>query len=61
MLIYAVHTDYYILLRALARIVRVDMRLLHSWTLVMERELVWIEEKIIKSLNVLRISKRVWQ
>jgi hypothetical protein len=52
MLVYAVHADYYILLRALAKVVRVDMRLLHSCTLVMERKLAWIEEKIVKSLNV---------
>lgn len=51
-LVYAVHADYYILLRALAKVVRVDMRLLHASTLELERKLAWIEEKIRTSLNV---------
>ncbi|XP_078162896.1 TATA box-binding protein-associated factor RNA polymerase I subunit B-like [Carex rostrata] len=51
-LIYAVHADYYILLRTLAKVVRVDMKLLHASTLELERKLAWIEEKIRTSLNV---------
>ncbi|KAJ3707963.1 hypothetical protein LUZ61_011668 [Rhynchospora tenuis] len=50
--IYAVHADYYILLRALAKLAKVDMRLLHASTLELERKLTWIEGKIRTSLNV---------
>ncbi|KAJ4749278.1 TATA box-binding protein-associated factor RNA polymerase I subunit B [Rhynchospora pubera] len=49
---YAVHADYYILLRALAKLAKVDMRLLHDSTLELERKLTWIEGKIRTSLNV---------
>ncbi|KAJ1703654.1 hypothetical protein LUZ63_003433 [Rhynchospora breviuscula] len=51
-LIYAVHADYYILLRALAKLAKVDMRLLHDSTLELERKLTWIEKKITASMNV---------
>ncbi|KAJ1703495.1 hypothetical protein LUZ63_003274 [Rhynchospora breviuscula] len=50
--IYAVHADYYILLRALAKLAKVDMRLLHASTLELERRFTWVEGKIRTSLNV---------
>ncbi|KAJ1703499.1 hypothetical protein LUZ63_003278 [Rhynchospora breviuscula] len=50
--IYAVHADYYILLRAFSKLAKVDMRLLHASTLELERKLAWFEERIRTSLNV---------
>ncbi|KAJ3708138.1 hypothetical protein LUZ61_011843 [Rhynchospora tenuis] len=50
--VYSVHADYYILLRALAKLAKVDMRLLHASTLELERKLTWIEDKIRASMNV---------
>lgn len=52
MYVYAVHADYYILLRAFAKVARVDMRLLHASTLELERKLGWIERRIVTNLNV---------
>ncbi|XP_010514064.1 PREDICTED: TATA box-binding protein-associated factor RNA polymerase I subunit B-like [Camelina sativa] len=45
-LIYAAHADYYILLRACAKVVEVDVRNMHRGVLNFERRLAWIEKRI---------------
>ncbi|KAJ3672814.1 hypothetical protein LUZ60_006188 [Juncus effusus] len=45
-LAYVAHADYYIILRAFARLARVDVRVMHSSVLELERKLAWIEERI---------------
>lgn len=52
-LIYVAHADYYILLRACAKLSEVDIRILHSGVLKFEKRLNWIEQRIDQSLNLL--------
>uniref|UniRef100_A0A0D9WFF3 TATA box-binding protein-associated factor RNA polymerase I subunit B n=1 Tax=Leersia perrieri TaxID=77586 RepID=A0A0D9WFF3_9ORYZ len=53
-LIYVAHADYYMLLRAFAKLAEVDVRVLHNGVLKLERRLAWIEERIGRSLNTLQ-------
>lgn len=50
-LIYAVHADYYILLRCCAKIALVETRIMHIAVLSLERRLQWLEKRIDKSLS----------
>ncbi|XP_065861384.1 TATA box-binding protein-associated factor RNA polymerase I subunit B [Euphorbia lathyris] len=43
---YAAHADYYILLRACARVAEVDIRNMHNGVLSFERRLGWLENRI---------------
>ncbi|KAL9670811.1 hypothetical protein QQ045_008369 [Rhodiola kirilowii] len=43
---YVAHADYYILLRACARVAQVDIRILHVGVMNFERRLAWIEKRI---------------
>ncbi|XP_077241836.1 TATA box-binding protein-associated factor RNA polymerase I subunit B-like [Tasmannia lanceolata] len=43
---YVAHADYYILLRACARLVGVDVRIMHLGMLKLEKRLLWIEDRI---------------
>ncbi|URD92580.1 RNA polymerase I-specific transcription initiation factor Rrn7 [Musa troglodytarum] len=52
-LICVAHADYYIVLRACAKIAQVDMRMMHLGSLKFERRLAWIEQRIDSSLNTL--------
>ncbi|CAH8301403.1 unnamed protein product [Eruca vesicaria subsp. sativa] len=45
-LTYAVHADYYILLRVCARVAEIDARNMHRGVLSFERRLAWIEKRI---------------
>ncbi|GAB4857154.1 hypothetical protein Ancab_015064 [Ancistrocladus abbreviatus] len=45
-LTYVAHADYYILLRACARAVQVDVRVMHVSVLSLERRLAWLEKRI---------------
>ncbi|CAN8323413.1 unnamed protein product [Cochlearia groenlandica] len=45
-LVYPIHADYYILLRACARVAEIDARNMHRSVLSYERGLDWIENKI---------------
>ncbi|XP_058078742.1 TATA box-binding protein-associated factor RNA polymerase I subunit B-like [Magnolia sinica] len=47
---YVAHADYYILLRACARLAQVDVRTMHIAVLKLERRLSWIERRIDSSL-----------
>ncbi|GLU17078.1 hypothetical protein SLE2022_334740 [Rubroshorea leprosula] len=49
---YVAHADYYILLRACARVAHVDIRIMHGAVLGFERRLGWTEAKIDQCLNV---------
>lgn len=51
--IYVAHVDYYIILRACARLAQVDVRIMHTSVLKFERRLDWIEQQIESSLNSL--------
>lgn len=48
---YVAHADYYILLRACARVAQVDIRLMHMGVQNFERRLAWIEKRIDHCLN----------
>ncbi|XP_020214063.1 TATA box-binding protein-associated factor RNA polymerase I subunit B [Cajanus cajan] len=50
-LTYVAHADYYILLRACARIAQVDIRILHIGVLSLERRLAWLENRIDQCLH----------
>ncbi|XP_061336584.1 TATA box-binding protein-associated factor RNA polymerase I subunit B isoform X2 [Gastrolobium bilobum] len=50
-LTYVAHADYYILLRACARVAQVDIRILHIGVLSLERRLAWLENRIDKCLH----------
>ncbi|KAL3520479.1 hypothetical protein ACH5RR_018628 [Cinchona calisaya] len=50
--VYAAHADYYILLRACAKVAQVDLRSLHAGVLNFERRLKQLEEKIDKCLKM---------
>lgn len=45
-LAYVAHADYYILLRACAKLAKVDVRIMHVSALSLERRLAWIEKWI---------------
>ncbi|KAL8111974.1 hypothetical protein AgCh_019612 [Apium graveolens] len=49
---YAAHADYYILLRACARVAQIDIRCLHAGVLGFERRLALLEKNIDRCLNV---------
>ncbi|GAB2268379.1 hypothetical protein Dimus_003342 [Dionaea muscipula] len=49
---YIAHADYYILLRACAKVVQVDIRVLHLGVMELERRLAWIENKIVHCLHM---------
>lgn len=50
---YAAHADYYILLRACARVVELDVRSLHQAVMHFEKRLAWLEKKVDHCLKVL--------
>ncbi|KAK7250473.1 hypothetical protein RIF29_32939 [Crotalaria pallida] len=50
-LTYVAHADYYILLRACAKVVQVDIRILHIGVLSLERRLAWLENRINQCLH----------
>jgi len=50
-LTYVAHADYYILLRACARIALIDIRILHIGVLSLERRLDFLEERTDKCLH----------
>ncbi|KAL6630974.1 hypothetical protein ACP70R_028314 [Stipagrostis hirtigluma subsp. patula] len=52
--VYVAHADYYMLLRAFAKLAEVDARIMHTSVLKLERRLACIEERIERSLNTLR-------
>ncbi|KAJ1289643.1 hypothetical protein BS78_02G180500 [Paspalum vaginatum] len=52
--IYVAHADYYMLLRAFAKLAEVDVRIMHISVLKLERRLASIEERIERSLNTLQ-------
>uniref|UniRef100_A0A0A9DHD9 Uncharacterized protein n=1 Tax=Arundo donax TaxID=35708 RepID=A0A0A9DHD9_ARUDO len=52
--VYVAHADYYMLLRALAKLAEVDARIMHTSVLKLERKLACIEERIERSLNTLQ-------
>ncbi|PKA66228.1 TATA box-binding protein-associated factor RNA polymerase I subunit B [Apostasia shenzhenica] len=54
--IYVAHADYYILLRACAKLAQVDPRILHIGVLKFEKRLDWIEQRIDGSLKLLSKS-----
>ncbi|MQM16866.1 hypothetical protein Taro_049827 [Colocasia esculenta] len=47
------HTDYYIILRACAKLAQVDARIMHLGVLKLERRLGWLEQRIGDSLMML--------
>lgn len=49
---YAVHADYYILLRSCAKLAQVDIRSMHAGVLSFERRLAWLEKRIDHCLQV---------
>ncbi|KAF9588872.1 hypothetical protein IFM89_016835 [Coptis chinensis] len=48
---YVAHADYYILLRACARVAEVGARYMHSGALKLEKRLCWIENRVDESLH----------
>ncbi|KAG4967016.1 hypothetical protein JHK87_032667 [Glycine soja] len=50
-LTYVARADYYILLRACARIAQVDIRTLHIGVLRLERRLAWLEKRVDQCLH----------
>ncbi|CAI9762339.1 unnamed protein product [Fraxinus pennsylvanica] len=50
--IYAVHADYYILLRSCAKVAQVDIRTMHNGVLSFERRLKWLEKRIDHSMHL---------
>ncbi|KAL5759526.1 hypothetical protein ACOSP7_018049 [Xanthoceras sorbifolium] len=51
-LTYVAHADYYILLRACARVAKVDIRIMHVGVLSLERRLAWLENRIDHCLHL---------
>ncbi|XP_050368304.1 TATA box-binding protein-associated factor RNA polymerase I subunit B [Argentina anserina] len=49
---YAAHADYYILLRACARVAQVETRCMHIGVLSFERRLAWLEKRIDHCLHL---------
>ncbi|KAL6864960.1 hypothetical protein ACP4OV_016111 [Aristida adscensionis] len=52
--VYVAHADYYMLLRAFAKLAEVDIRIMHNCVLKLERRMACIEERIERSLNTLQ-------
>ncbi|KAL6517349.1 hypothetical protein OROMI_033050 [Orobanche minor] len=50
--VYAVHADYYILLRSCAKVAQVEMRVMHGAVLSLERRLQWLEQRVDSLLGV---------
>ncbi|KAL8052311.1 hypothetical protein ABFX02_06G201824 [Erythranthe guttata] len=50
--IYAVHADYYILLRSCAKVAQVETRIMHIAVLTLERRLQWLEKRADSSLQM---------
>ncbi|XP_037475901.1 TATA box-binding protein-associated factor RNA polymerase I subunit B-like [Triticum dicoccoides] len=48
------HADYYVLIRSFAKLAEVDVRVLHTSVLKLERRLAWIDERIGRSLDALQ-------
>uniref|UniRef100_A0ACD5TLW9 Uncharacterized protein n=2 Tax=Avena sativa TaxID=4498 RepID=A0ACD5TLW9_AVESA len=48
------HADYYMLIRVFAKLAEVDVRIMHTSVLKLERRLAWIEQRIGKSLDALQ-------
>ncbi|KAG2260387.1 hypothetical protein Bca52824_079681 [Brassica carinata] len=57
-LVYAVHADYYILLRVCARVAEIDARNMHRGVLSFERRLAWIEKRIDHVLDLTPTSMK---
>ena len=51
---YVAHADYYMLLRAFAKLAEIDVRIMHISVLKLERGLACIEDRIERSLNTLQ-------
>lgn len=51
-LTYVAHADYYILLRACAKVAKIEIRLMHIGVLSFERRLAWIEHRINHCLHL---------
>ncbi|XP_039838848.1 TATA box-binding protein-associated factor RNA polymerase I subunit B-like isoform X2 [Panicum virgatum] len=51
---YVAHADYYMLLRAFAKLAEIDARIMHISVLKLERGLACIEDRIERSLNTLQ-------
>ncbi|GMN41849.1 hypothetical protein TIFTF001_011063 [Ficus carica] len=51
-LTYVAHADYYILLRACAKVAKIEIRLLHIGVLSFERRLTWMEHRINHCLHM---------
>lgn len=49
---YAAHADYYILLRACARVAQLDIRIMHTGVLSLEKRLAWLENRIDHCLHL---------
>lgn len=49
--IYAVHADYYILLRCCAKLAQVETRIMHIAVLSLERRLQWMEKRMEPTLH----------
>lgn len=50
--VYACHADYYILLRACARVAQVDLRILHLGVMKFERRLKQLEESLNRCFHI---------
>lgn len=53
-LVYVAHADYYMLLRSFAKLAEVDVRIMHTSVLKLERRLACIEERVGRSLDTLQ-------
>ncbi|KAG2619925.1 hypothetical protein PVAP13_3NG143702 [Panicum virgatum] len=51
---YVAHADYYMLVRAFAKLAEIDVRIMHISVLKLERGLACIEDRIERSLNTLQ-------
>ncbi|KAL7099130.1 hypothetical protein ACP275_09G063200 [Erythranthe tilingii] len=50
--VYAVHADYYVLLRSCAKVAQVETRIMHIAVLALERRLQWMEKRADSSLRM---------
>ncbi|KAL3645628.1 hypothetical protein CASFOL_010808 [Castilleja foliolosa] len=50
--VYAVHADYFILLRSCAKVARVETRVMHIAALCLERRLQWLEKSVDSLLHL---------
>uniref|UniRef100_A0ACD5V976 Uncharacterized protein n=1 Tax=Avena sativa TaxID=4498 RepID=A0ACD5V976_AVESA len=53
-LVCAGHADYYVLIRSFAKLAEVDIRIMHTSVLKLERRLACIEGQICRSLDALQ-------